>query len=146
MKFNQGQKNMVSSSPTTFPENTYAIDEMFTRLAFPVLVFMLLGAFALTVKFQIIDGIIIFIFSVLASALLAGFFVLKNIVYKATFSEESKNIVLYMVTGRKEIRLNIGEIINVREGLWVTLYLKNKKIKLNKYKFNTFIETTSKNI
>lgn len=137
---------MVSSSPTTFPENTYAIDEMFTRLAFPVLVFMLLGAFALTVKFQIIDGIIIFIFSVLASALLAGFFVLKNIVYKATFSEESKNIVLYMVTGRKEIRLNIGEIINVREGLWVTLYLKNKKIKLNKYKFNTFIETISKNI
>lgn len=137
---------MVSSSPTTFPEDTYAIDEMFTRLAFPVLVFMLLGAFALTVKFQIIDGIIIFIFSVLASALLAGFFVLKNIVYKATFSEESKNIVLYMVTGRKEIRLNIGEIINVREGLWVTLYLKNKKIKLNKYKFNTFIETISKNI
>jgi hypothetical protein len=51
-----------------------------------------------------------------------------------------------MVTGRKEIRLNIGEIINVREGLWVTLYLKNKKIKLNKYKFNTFIETISKNI
>lgn len=137
---------MVSSSPTTFPEDTYAIDEMFTRLAFPVLVFMLLGAFALTVKFQIIDGIIIFIFSVLASALLAGFFVLKNIVYKATFSEESKNIVLYMVTGRKEIRLNIGEIINVREGPWVTLYLKNKKIKLNKYKFNTFIETISKNI
>jgi hypothetical protein len=51
-----------------------------------------------------------------------------------------------MVTGRKEIRLNIGEIINVREGPWVTLYLKNKKIKLNKYKFNTFIETISKNI
>ena len=129
---------MRTPETKTYPDNKHRSTEILIRWQIPVMCLALVLFLALVVNFNLIDGVTVVIFSGLSILVLINYRLYRTLAYRAIIDFGKSEVTFYMATGKKVLRVEIKDITELREGLWLSVISKEKKIKLNKHYFPGF--------